>query len=386
MTSRNNNPQPPMRWLLADILMSYRFWALLISTILVHAGFQSFSATLPTLVMMQQGDVSLVGIHYAASYLGILPGAAFAFATAGRLAGRGALFLVSLALIAAICRVAIPSTVPAVYTLIPLAIAQGAVQTGLLIQFAVLIHDGKSPVRDFAAAFSLIVASMIVARLAPTVVSLSLQWVAIPDFPAWILASSLFLAFLILLVGGRLSFASVPYRQPKPVQPRRRPAFLVFFSLLLPATIFLASSARLIVLPFRENPVEVLIAAMIISFAVGLFSLAHWLYRVHGELAGMEASRRLIHPLAAAFIGIVVPLGLPILLMMLADLLSDRAKDRGDRRRVSAGWVIFWAMLLPPLAAARIQAAINRAYRFHESEAALSEGLAAAIAATNDVR
>ncbi|THV25446.1 hypothetical protein [Peteryoungia ipomoeae] len=386
MTSLAKSQQPPTRWLLADILMSYRFWSLLISTVLVHAGFQSFAVTLPTLVMMQQGDVSLVGVHYAASYLGILPGAAFAMVTAGRLAGRGALVLVGLSLVAAICRVALPPTVPAIVTLVPLAIAQSAAQTGLLIQFAVLVHDGKSPIRDFAAAFSLIVASIIAARLAPTVVSLGIQWVPTPDFPAWVLVACLSLAFLLLLTGGRLIFGTVPYRRPRQMMPRRRSVLLVFFSLLLPATVLVASLGRLIVLPFRDNPVEALAAAAILSFLLGLFALAHWLYRVHGELAGMQPARRLIHPLAAAIIGTCVPLGLPILMMMLADLLSDRAKERGDRRRVSAGWAVFWAMLLPPIAAARIQAGINRAHAFHEREDALSAGLAAAIAATsNDI-
>lgn len=384
MTSLKPNQQPPMRWFLADILMSYRFWSLLISLVLAHAGFQSFSGTLPTLVMMQQGDVSLVGIHYAASYLGILPGAAFAVVTAGRFAGRSALFLVSLGLIAAVCRVALPPTVPAIYTLVPLAIAQGAVQTGLLIMFAAVVHDGKSPVRDFAAVFSLIAASLIAARLAPTLVSLSIQWVPVPDFPAWVLVACLSLAFLALLFAGRHVFAIVPYRRPRPLAPRRRSVILVFFSLTIPAAVFFGSLGRLILLPFRDNPVETLVGAAIAAFVVGFFCLGRWLYRVHGELAGMEPSRRLIHPFAAAIIGTCVPLGLPILLMQLADLLSDRAKNRGDKRRVSAGWVVFFAMLAPPLAAARIQAAINRAYHFHERESALSAGLAAAIAATNE--
>lgn len=61
-------------------------------------------------------------------------------------------------------------------------------------------------------------------------------------------------------------------------------------------------------------------------------------------------------------IAILVPLGLPVLLMTLGDLLNERARDRGEANAVSIAWLGIWSFILPPVPIAMIQNAANDSY------------------------
>ncbi|CDZ64304.1 hypothetical protein [Neorhizobium galegae] len=106
-----------------------------------------------------------------------------------------------------------------------------------------------------------------------------------------------------------------------------------------------------------------LVSILVLGICIAAFIyLAYWVYRIHGEMAGPEPSQRLLTPLAAMFIAILVPLGLPILVMTLGDLLNDRARSRGEGRLVSIAWLAVWSLILPPVAIALIQSAANSSY------------------------
>jgi hypothetical protein len=111
------------------------------------------------------------------------------------------------------------------------------------------------------------------------------------------------------------------------------------------------------------TPVMLALALLLFSVAVAaLVYMAVWVYRIHGELAGAAPSQRLLTPLAAVPVAFLVPLGLSVLLLTLADLLNDRARDIGNRRAISTGWLAVWSVLLPPIAIAMIQSAANGSY------------------------
>jgi hypothetical protein len=111
------------------------------------------------------------------------------------------------------------------------------------------------------------------------------------------------------------------------------------------------------------SPVMLLFSFLVVSIGLAaLIYFAYWIYRIHGELAGAEPSQRLLTPLAAMFIAVLVPLGLPIIIMTLGDLLNGRADNKGEGRVVSIAWLAVWSLILPPVAIAMIQNAANDSY------------------------
>jgi hypothetical protein len=67
---------------------------------------------------------------------------------------------------------------------------------------------------------------------------------------------------------------------------------------------------------------------------------------------------------------ILVPLGLPVLLVTLADLLNDRGSKSGKGRLISIPWLAFWSFLFPPIAIALVQNAANKSYDGSSAEVA----------------
>ena len=112
-----------------------------------------------------------------------------------------------------------------------------------------------------------------------------------------------------------------------------------------------------------SSPITLLPALLAIGIAVAVFIyFAFWVYRIHGELAGAAQSQRLVTPLAAMLIAVLVPLGLAVLVMTLGDLLNDRARNAGQGPLVSIGWLGIWSFVFPPIAMAMIQNAANDSY------------------------
>jgi hypothetical protein len=88
------------------------------------------------------------------------------------------------------------------------------------------------------------------------------------------------------------------------------------------------------------------------------------MYCIHGELAGAAPSQQLLTPLAGMLIAIMVPLGLPILVLTLGDLINDRARDKGQGQLLSIAWLAICSFFIPPIAIAMIQNAANKSYSF----------------------
>ncbi|WP_019998831.1 hypothetical protein [Aureimonas ureilytica] len=67
-------------------------------------------------------------------------------------------------------------------------------------------------------------------------------------------------------------------------------------------------------------------------------------------------------PNAAVPIALLVPFGMPVLLVTIGDLLNDRARENGKGQVISIAWLVGWTVLLPPIAIAMVQSAANSSY------------------------
>lgn len=105
--------------------------------------------------------------------------------------------------------------------------------------------------------------------------------------------------------------------------------------------------------PVRRGPaVTALLSALV------PFYFVYWLYRVHGEAAHLEPSRRLLSPRAAAWSVLGIPE--PIVLATLADHLNQTAAARGMPRIRRVWGIILWSIFFMPAAIGLLQAALNR--------------------------
>lgn len=91
----------------------------------------------------------------------------------------------------------------------------------------------------------------------------------------------------------------------------------------------------------------------------GLAGLVVWNYRIHRDVLALAAPAQraeLLTPRAAAWACVLVPLSGLLLPLQLSQVLN-----LSGRGRLSTGWLVLWCLLLPPVAVAQVQRAVNRA-------------------------
>ncbi|EGB4284773.1 sugar porter family MFS transporter [Salmonella enterica] len=107
--------------------------------------------------------------------------------------------------------------------------------------------------------------------------------------------------------------------------------------------------------PECAEPVVVALLAFFIPFYI-----IYWFFRIHREIQFVAPSPRLMTACGAGWLSAIMPFGTAILCLTLSDeiraLLANKNEDGGIR----TGWTLFWALLLPPVGAAIIQAKMNR--------------------------
>jgi hypothetical protein len=110
--------------------------------------------------------------------------------------------------------------------------------------------------------------------------------------------------------------------------------------------------------PVRRSP---FVSALLCVFVP--FYFLYWIYRIHGEEAGLKPSRQLLSPRAAAWITVIPVVGtlmLPFMLSTLADHHNETAAESGNPR-VQRAWAVFlWTLLCPAVAVALLQSKLNR--------------------------
>jgi MFS family permease len=365
-----DNTSPPagsVRWTLADFLSSYSFWALFFSSFLLSAAGQGLITLMP--LVASEAGISHQSVAFAYSGMGVgwVFGAFIAFVVATR-HPRAALVW-PLAVCALVTLLMFMSgLIGSVPVLLLFAVAYGAVNAVFPLALAILLLGGRPTKTDFGSALVLLSATALLSYIAPAGMSLLF---ASSGFAAVVLAFILCLLVAMILVffARDLGFDGAPRGRHKPIPPRQRSPFVVAAILFSPVvfSIFVAVGTY-IVSPQAFSSSDVPGVVYLLSFLVFLVSvgafvyLAYWVYRIHGELAGAAPSQRLLTPLAALPVGIFVPLGLPVLVMTLGDLLNDRAAEKGRPRLISIAWLAIWTLILPPIGIAMIQSAANRSY------------------------
>lgn len=361
-------PASDIEWTLADFLSTYRYWAVFLSSLLIAVGGQGLSTVFPLISQMADSSVQTIGIFYFGSTLGWVVGAFLAFIVAGR-HGRSA--LISPILVCAVVAVAflpLPALWGSPGFLLFFGLVLGALRAVFPLASAIFLVGGRPGKIDFGCALTLMSTTILISAFAP----LGASWLygldlgAVPVVSAFL--ACLLLAVILLVPAGNLAFDDAPRPRHKPLAPRQRSPLLVAVILITPPILILLAAVGIRLFQATDagvsgSSIALLLALLVFAIAVaGFIYLAYWVYRIHGELAGAAPSQRLLTPLAAMLIAILVPLGLPVLVMTLGDLLNERARDRGRGNVVSIAWLGIWSLIVPPVAIAMIQNAANDSY------------------------
>ncbi|MGE7367670.1 hypothetical protein ACQKKX_01175 [Neorhizobium sp. NPDC001467] len=362
-----HNAPGPVQWTLADFLGTYRYWALFAAWLFVSVGAQGFGAVIPAISSMAGLSVASTSLYYSGTGVGWIGAAFIAFVVAGR-SGRAAL-IVPLA-VCAILLAAFAFLQPLSQTapfLFLLGLSIGTVQALFPLATAVFLVGGRPGRIDFACAMALLSGAVLLSFLGPILVSLLYDDQGVTTVVAAVFICMV-MAILAIAPAKRLAFEDVPRPRHHPLSPRQRSPMLLACVLLSAPVLWMVAAIgtdffRAHIFADGPSPVVLFLSLALVIITFGaLIYLLYWVYRIHGELAGAQASQRLVSPLAALLVALFVPLGLPVLLMTLGELLNDRAREKGRPRLLSIGWLATWCLLLPPVAMALIQHAVNRDY------------------------
>lgn len=358
---------PKPAFTMADFLSTYRYWALFLSSLFVAVGVAGLNFSLPLISQIAGSGPEIVGIFYLGSTLGWVTGAFVAFIVAAR---QGWAALVSSILVCGLVTAGF-LTMPAVWGspvfLFLFGLAVGTVRAVFPLAIAIFLVSGRPGKLDFACALTLMSTTILVSGFAPMGAGLLYGFDQSGLSVVWVSLTCLLLAMLVLLPARRLDFDEPPRQRHEPLLPRQRSPVTVAAILLTPPILLLLLGLGAYFFQVTEfggaGSLALSFSVLLLCVALGaVIYLAYWIYRIHGELAGAAASQRLLTPLAATLIAILVPLGLPVLVMTLGDLLNDRARDRGQGASISIAWLAIWSFFLPPFAIALVQNAANESY------------------------
>ena len=370
------NTSQPKAWTLADFLDTYRYWALFLASLLVGLGGEGLNIVLPLISRETGSSHQTIAIFYLGSNAGWIIGAFLAFVVASRQSRLALIVPLVVCAVVAVSVVAAPSLWASPVFLFLFGLSFGTVRAVFPLAIAIFLVGGRPGKIDFGCALTLMSATILTAAFAP----IGTSWLYQGDqggLPAILgFLSCLVIAVILLLPARRLAFDDMPRQRHRPLTPQKRSPLMVAAILTTPlALIFLLS----LVYGFQGGDIEasgyfeitLIFALLVLVVTIAAFIyLAYWCYRIHGELAGAAPSQRLLTPLTAMLIAILVPLGLPILLMTLGDLLNDRGRESGQGRLTSIAGLALWSFLLPPVAIALVQNAANRSYDGVSPEAA----------------
>jgi MFS family permease len=348
-------------WTLADILSTYRYWALFLTSLFLALGAQSFSIGLPTFLQRTAGTAVTLGFFYSTSSFGWLIGGAVAVVAAAR-SPKLALLPFILLCIISIALLLVPAVWNSALLLGLSGLCMGSVRIAALAVTASVLASGRSAKIDFAAAFVLMTAgSLIGTAFAGVAVSLIYDSDGV-NTVFWFPLICYGCAFLAPAFARPLDFDGSPRIRYAPLAFRRRSPLLIgSIAILIPVVVVLCL-VLLYEARFSDTNDTVLVVALciwLVCLCAGIY-LLYCCYRIHGELAGQEPSQRLLTPVAATLITIFIPLGMVAVLATLGDVLNARAQRDGGKRALSMTWLTVWAIFAPPIAVAMIQNALNK--------------------------
>lgn len=367
METMSAAPDKP-QWTLADLLSTYRYWALFVSSLLVGMTEQGFSTVFPLVLRQINATNDTIGVFFFGMTAGWIIGAFLAFVVASRSGWPAIVAPLGVSMLFALAALLMPDLWGLPVFLFLFGLAFGALRGVIALAIAIFLFSGRSSRVDFGSALALISTTILFGFGSPILWSLFYGADGVSGIVIAFLVC-LLVSLVMLVLARKLDFDDQPRQRHRPLAVQRRSpvaaALILAAPTLLSIALFIAAQF-LSEIDGRSDANQVLslvLALLSILLAIGAFIyLCYWLYHIHGELAGAAPSQRLLTPLAGLLIGVLVPLGLPILLMTLADLVNDRARAKGQGRLVSIGWLAFWSFLFAPIAIGMLQNAANRSY------------------------
>ncbi|MFD1259978.1 MFS transporter [Entomomonas asaccharolytica] len=108
-----------------------------------------------------------------------------------------------------------------------------------------------------------------------------------------------------------------------------------------------------------ETPRNVNALVTLLLFFVPFYFI-FWFYRVHKDIRNFSQSATLLTPLGAGLSSIFMPFAMPIMLSILNDVIRQKLLDKGKKGMFKTGLIIAIGLFLPPIAAAMVQSEVNK--------------------------
>ncbi|OQV32008.1 hypothetical protein [Serratia marcescens] len=356
MTTKDSNKQCLPSWSFTNLANTYRFWALLATTV--------FAA---------------LGLTLCRQYLFWSdPPSPFLSGFSDMAWGKGSLFGIPLGLLLARCK-----TLSGMLAVLTICIALNA---------GLLFSDGKDQFRAFvgwinqtimislclaipallagwakdriavAGAMAIIISCQFFNEILSAIHIIFTDLLGITPFhlgAAGLIA--LITSILISLPVGNRKLESIPHSYYTPLPPKRRHAALAVLVTALP---WLATCVILSLLAFGDSlSLEWRRIWLLVAFAVfliGLVFIAYWFYRIHGEAASLMPSTEFITPKAALWIYLLVPLSMQVLLLNLSTILPSPGEGSPAASRWLKASYMACVILFPPAAIGIVQSRLNR--------------------------
>ncbi|RYF52130.1 MAG: hypothetical protein EOO27_28895 [Comamonadaceae bacterium] len=365
MIFRSDPLNTPSSWTLADVLSSFRYWAFVLAVLLAACAMRGVMSSLPLIASQTGASYAQLSVVSIGASAGWLVGGMLAFLVMPRWP-RVALGLPVAGMVIANATVlALPQAWSAVPYLALQGVCIGAFAVVPVVFIASLLVSGRMSKTDFIHAFALPV--LLVGTL-PEFSSFAAAMVAESESPLQVLAAALFgctfCALILLLLTRPLNVGEEAPRRHAPIPYRLRSPLKIALIGFVPALLALAHvgmgyvvAAQGVTMPESIGLILSIVGGLLALWAV-LYVL-YWLYRVHGEAASQAPSQRLLTPVAAVAISVLVPLGVFLVLITLGRVLRDRQQDLPGRAAFPLRWMAFWSVIAPPIAMALIQRGIN---------------------------
>lgn len=364
MTTLNSRATEGAGWTAADILSTSRYWGLVLGVLLGAMAMRGLYASVPMVLTKTGAGYEAMGFVSSGSMLGWVVGGMVAMLL---MPGRAKLALIlPVAVFAAV--MAGIAALPVLWTWIPLLFLLGVCSSAFaLLSIAAVastLLGARLSKTDFLLVLSL---PLLLLGIVPEIAVMASVWTAAAGYLsplAYGLLACAALALLVLGVGKPHTLAGDAPVRHKPLTYHHRSPLLIALIGLAPLC-FAGLYQGTYMAVMRGEHVEALtllvlqILAILVSLLAAVY-LLYWLYRIHGEAAGQAPSRQLLSPRAALFIAWLVPLGYFLVIIALGRVLRERTLAQPATAPLSGRWLAFWAIVVPPVAMAMLQGAVNR--------------------------
>lgn len=313
------------RWTWADLVSSYRFWALTLYFALMAGSSTLLTGLFPMLIRQwTQLPYSDLGLVLGAQPVGIFCGLLLAWA-ASRSRQPDSLYLFAGLFVAGTILVCLGGAAVPVLMLGYFLIGLAAGAITLLLP--ALIAQATGQVETFVLAFGIfMLLKTLASMLAPMTANFSSGHPLSALHFLLLVATPVLIGTLLLL----------------PLKPR----------------LFAEAPPAREVAPHLEKPQAPILTFLLTTFVP--FYIFFWFVRIHRDVRSYSQSSSLLTPRGAGWMVFLVPFAIPIILSVLCDCVRGLLNERKTSPGIPTGAVIVASLLFPPLGAALAQSQMNR--------------------------